>query len=37
VLAIPAAGNYTIRLVAVDKKGEGVMNFATLRLQPAAE
>ncbi|MFM7181618.1 MAG: alpha-L-fucosidase [Verrucomicrobiales bacterium] len=35
VLAVPAAGTYTLKLVALDKKGEGVLNFATARLQPA--
>jgi hypothetical protein len=35
VLAIPAPGTYTLKFVALDKKGEGVLNFATARLQPA--
>lgn len=35
VLAVPAPGAYTLKLVALDKKGTGVLNFATARLQPA--
>jgi hypothetical protein len=35
VLAVPAAGTYTLRLVPVEIKGNGLLNFAHLRLQPA--
>jgi alpha-L-fucosidase len=35
VLAIPGPGTYTLKITALDKKGEGVLNFATARLQPA--
>lgn len=35
VIAVPAAGEYTLRVVALDKTGEAIMNFATLQLQPA--
>lgn len=37
VLAVPAPGTYTLKLVALDKKGQGVLNFATARLQPAED
>jgi autotransporter-associated beta strand protein len=32
---VPAAGNFTLRLVALDKPGEGVANLKTIRLTPA--
>lgn len=35
VLAVPATGTYTVRFIALDKPGEGVLNFASLRFQPA--
>ena len=34
-LTVPAPGNYVLRLVALDKPGEGVANVATIRLKAA--
>ena len=35
IIEVPAAGNFTLRLVALEKPGEGVANVKTIRLAPA--
>jgi hypothetical protein len=32
---VPAAGNFSLRLVALDKPGEGVANVKAIQLKPA--
>ncbi len=34
-LAVPVAGNFTLRMVALDKPGEGVANVKAIQLAPA--